>query len=338
MVRLLYVVAASAIAWVPAPSFSQAPQFFYCYAIDADSGTIYLSDMHRVGPVAERRGYGQNFSDYLGSVGTVSSIAPAFCVMRATAGDIERGQQDLISQGCAECGGAKRFERVAWRRNGVNDTIVVERPFQSSDGTRSAPARLSPPTGTVTMPYPDAPTRQPVFQASQQRPAQAANDTRSAPARVRPPTGVVTMPYPDEPAHQPNVPSARQRLSSTPSRTQVNEGTGLVEWLEAVTFCVLRPNSRTEFRCVGPLQVTYGTPGRPSYNLAVRQACGSDTPRSLGVIQGYEAWGCGFGLRFNALNRFGAFTDAAARLGVSYVPGRITFRCSPNSTNTCRTQ
>lgn len=110
-----------------------------------------------------------------------------------------------------------------------------------------------------------------------------------------------------------------------------------VAWPEAVAFCQLRPNSRTEFRCDGPLQATYGTPGTPSYTVAVRQACGSDTVRELGTTNGYTAWGCGFGIRVNAQNRFGAFTDPATRLGIGYVPGRIIFRCPP-STNTCRTR
>lgn len=114
---------AVAFGW-QAPASAQGPQFFYCYAVDAKAGRVYLSDTHRVGPVAERRTYGEGFSAYLAKQGKVPAGTAAYCVMRARAEDIERAQLDLSVQNCLECGSASKFEQVAWQRNGKTGTML----------------------------------------------------------------------------------------------------------------------------------------------------------------------------------------------------------------------
>ncbi|HZW16760.1 MAG TPA: hypothetical protein VFF66_10990 [Brevundimonas sp.] len=136
----LIQLAVAAIAGSTAPpAAAQAPQFFYCYAVDAGAGAVYLSDTHRLGPVAERRTYGQSFSDYLAANGTVPAGTPAFCVMRARAEDIERAQLDLAVQSCPECSNASRFEQVAWRRGGETGTMLPAGLPQRPSHARTIP-------------------------------------------------------------------------------------------------------------------------------------------------------------------------------------------------------
>lgn len=137
--RLIYLAAALIAAWIAAPAAAQGPQFFYCYAVDAKAGTVYLSDMHPVGPVAERRTYGKDFADYLAAKGEVPAGTPAYCVMRARAEEIERAQLNLAVQQCPECGDASKFEQVAWRRNGETGTMLAAKLPQ-----RPGPAREIP--------------------------------------------------------------------------------------------------------------------------------------------------------------------------------------------------
>jgi hypothetical protein len=126
--RLIYLALALLASFWAAPAAAQGPQFFYCYAVDARAGTVYMSDMHRVGPVPERRTYGQGFSAYLAEQGKVPPGTPAYCVMRATEKEIERGQMDLALGQCMECRGISAYRQVAWPRNGGAGTMLVTAP------------------------------------------------------------------------------------------------------------------------------------------------------------------------------------------------------------------
>ena len=132
MRRLLALIAVAFAAFWAVPAAAQGPQFFYCYAVDAKAGTVYMSDMHRVGPVAERRTYGTSFSAYLAEQGKVPPGTPAYCVMRASEKEIERGQMDLALGQCPECSGASKFQQVAWRRDGEAGTMLASGPPQPS--------------------------------------------------------------------------------------------------------------------------------------------------------------------------------------------------------------
>jgi hypothetical protein len=108
-----------------------------------------------------------------------------------------------------------------------------------------------------------------------------------------------------------------------------------VEFKEGVVLCD-RPNPRSkEWRCRGPLQLTYGEIDRPSGNVALDQACGSGKSiRDLGMTGGFRAFGCGFGIHPTARDYPGNL-DIPAMLGV-YVSSRATFRCPRSRLAYCR--
>lgn len=135
--RLIYLLAALFATFWTAPAAAQAPLYFYCYAVDAKAGAVYLSDTHKVGPVAERRTYGQAFSAYLTEQGKVPAGTPAYCVMRGNEQAIERAQMDLAIQGCPECAGATRFGQVAWPRNGETGKMLAALPQNDRAGQAS---------------------------------------------------------------------------------------------------------------------------------------------------------------------------------------------------------
>lgn len=116
---LLPLVALAAVlgfAAVPAPAEAQGLRYFYCYAVDPDRGTVFASDMHDVGPVAERAAYGDAFARYLQAKGKASGAIKPFCVMRATEREIARGRAELAER-CSECGTITKFEDVPWLRD-----------------------------------------------------------------------------------------------------------------------------------------------------------------------------------------------------------------------------
>lgn len=120
-----------------------------------------------------------------------------------------------------------------------------------------------------------------------------------------------------------------------------------VEWREAIVVCELRPSDgQSKFgnwSCEGPLQMTYAKLGAAGAGLnkqalvALSQACGGSeqSVRDLGMVNGARLFGCSFGLHPKALDL--RSTDQALRHGISYVPGRATYRC-PAYKSYCRTQ
>ena len=99
--------------------------YFYCYAPNPETGTTYISDVHPVGPVAERRGYGDEFAAYLRSKGLMREVGVGFCVMRATMREIDSGRSSMAQMTCQECAGAERMEDIDWPREGATIQAVL---------------------------------------------------------------------------------------------------------------------------------------------------------------------------------------------------------------------
>ncbi|WP_114227701.1 MULTISPECIES: hypothetical protein [Sphingomonas] len=77
-------------------------------------------------------------------------------------------------------------------------------------------------------------------------------------------------------------------------------------------------------------------PPSPVSLAQIGLACGvnKEQVRDLGLVGGYRVFGCGFGL--HPTGGYGLQTDQAAKHGLSYIPGRIVYRC-PAWKNYCRT-
>ncbi len=102
-----------------------------------------------------------------------------------------------------------------------------------------------------------------------------------------------------------------------------------VAYREGITLCAPPQNGGKAWLCRGPLQNVSGVLDTQSGNVAVRQACGGNNVRDLGMVAGYRAYGCGFGI--HPTDRDAPNRDIPESLGVNYVPGRGTFRCNPST-------
>lgn len=110
-----------------------------------------------------------------------------------------------------------------------------------------------------------------------------------------------------------------------------------VEFKEGVVLCQKRPAPSKEWRCPGPLQVTYANlDNLAKAMVSLGEACGSSKSiRDLGMVSGYRAFGCGFGIHPTARDYPGN-NDVPAQLGVGYVPGRASFYCPRSKLAYCR--
>ena len=126
----------------------------------------------------------------------------------------------------------------------------------------------------------------------------------------------------------------RQRQADARAREQARllaERNAPVDWPESVTLCAKDDDQARfgNYRCVGSLQMNYVNFEKPNWPSALNMTCGGPfNKRDLGMVNGYRAFGCGFGLRQSSPD------DVPRRYGISYVPGRITFRC-PRSASSC---
>lgn len=102
-----------------------------------------------------------------------------------------------------------------------------------------------------------------------------------------------------------------------------------VAYREGITLCAPPQNSGKAWLCRGPLQNVSGVLDTQSGNVAVRQACGGNNFRDLGMVAGYRAYGCGYGIHPTARDYPGN-RDIPASLGVNHIPDRGTFYCNPN--------
>jgi len=95
-----------------APSaYAQELRFYYCYAVDAENGTVFISSTAAVGPISERRHYGARFVANLIDRNLLRSDTQGYCVMRARDEEIETAKKDLRLI-CNECGSANVFQSV----------------------------------------------------------------------------------------------------------------------------------------------------------------------------------------------------------------------------------
>lgn len=127
MLRAICILVAVTIASLASftPARADPLRYFYCYVVDPSKEQVFVSDMHEVGPIAERGSYGRQYVDYLSAKRLVSPQAKAYCVMRSTEPEIARGLRDLPAI-CPECGGLDTFTPVAWLRRGkgVRDVLA----------------------------------------------------------------------------------------------------------------------------------------------------------------------------------------------------------------------
>ncbi|HEY0052630.1 MAG TPA: hypothetical protein VGB49_04380 [Caulobacteraceae bacterium] len=127
----------------------------------------------------------------------------------------------------------------------------------------------------------------------------------------------------------------QQRLAAEQARAaRLAEQTRLLDFREGVVLCELSgPQAQFgNWRCTGPLQMTYAKLDSAEANFSLDQACGGGAVRELGTVGSYRAFGCGFGVH---PTNPGALSNVPERFGVGFVPGRITFRCPANSPSTC---
>lgn len=122
---------------------------------------------------------------------------------------------------------------------------------------------------------------------------------------------------------------ARQRqVEEAAEQRRQEEARRPVPFREGVVLC---SRSGNEWRCDGPLQVTYGN--IDASTAAIDSACGANSSRSLGAAGGYRAYGCGFGI--NPSSSYPGNRDVAAALGV-VVGGRQTYYCPKDTDAYCR--
>ena len=125
-----------------------------------------------------------------------------------------------------------------------------------------------------------------------------------------------------------------RRAAAERARLAELERTRPIEMLEAVVLCEAPPTGSRAWGCRGPLQYMPAVLDTPQADVPLSQACGSNSVRSLGLVGGYRAFGCGFGINPGP---YGAFEDIPARYGMSFIPGRMRFHCS-REVDTCRNQ
>ncbi len=131
------------------PVSAQGLNWFYCYAPNAQTGVVHVSNMHEVGPVSERASYGAEFANYLTARGKLPRGAQAYCVMRATEREIGVAQSSVLEL-CEVCSGASIIESVAWARSGSVGRQIL---------TPDAPRNPAPgPERAITSTQPAIPT------------------------------------------------------------------------------------------------------------------------------------------------------------------------------------
>ena len=134
------------VAGGAAPAQSGGLVYFYCYAPDPASGTVFMSPALPVGPVAERTAYGAEFVAHLKQQGRLRGAAQGYCSMKPSLEAVALAQSRLPKENCAECAGASRFEGVAWNRGGkaaAPPPAVVEKGRDAGDPAREGAAASS---------------------------------------------------------------------------------------------------------------------------------------------------------------------------------------------------
>lgn len=124
-----------------------------------------------------------------------------------------------------------------------------------------------------------------------------------------------------------------QRAAGADAATRDEER---VAFKEGVVLCNQPNPAVASFSCKGPLQNVSTRLDVPEATVALGQACGSDRSiRDLGMVKGFRAFGCGFGIHPTARDYPGN-TDVPAQLGVDFVPGRGAYFCPKSKLAYCR--
>lgn len=131
---------------LPARAEAAELRLFYCYVPNPASSTIYVSDVHPVGPVAERASYGEEFARYLQRRGRVEAGTTGHCVMRSTNREIDGSRTNLsrMESPCLGCQGLTQTEDVIWPRatrsiaSVLAGTQVVTKPDPNDPDAKSA--------------------------------------------------------------------------------------------------------------------------------------------------------------------------------------------------------
>lgn len=119
------------------------------------------------------------------------------------------------------------------------------------------------------------------------------------------------------------------------------EANRLVNFPEGVVLCEQNSNDgQSKFgnwRCTGPLQMTYAKLDTPNAKHALGQACGNNggNLRVIGSTSGYRAFGCGYGI--NPGSQYPGNRDVPKDFGV-VVAGRTLYRCKASVSAYCTGQ
>lgn len=148
--------AALAVSVAPAPARAQDLQYYYCFGPNPRTGITYVSDVHPVGDLLERARYPRQFEDFLRVRGKLGVDQKAYCTMRATLREINKGRSELRQGPCRECDGANRMEDILWPRP---DGIRVPALRVGGDRVEST-ARVAPDPADAPDPVPPAPPEQ----------------------------------------------------------------------------------------------------------------------------------------------------------------------------------
>lgn len=148
LAALAFAMLIAGVAGVSLPGRAKAAdlRLFYCYVPNQASSTIYVSDVHAVGPVAERASYGEEFARYLQRRGRVEAGTTGHCVMRSTNREIDGSRTNLsrMDSACLGCQGLTQTEDVIWPRatrsiaSVLAGTQVVTKPDPKDPDARSA--------------------------------------------------------------------------------------------------------------------------------------------------------------------------------------------------------
>lgn len=259
----IFILSMVAAFWAK-PASAQGLNWFYCYAPDARSGTVYVSDVQAVGPVSERALYGTEFSRYLVAKGKLVAGGQAYCVMRATEREIERGQQEL-AQHCTECAGANKFEHVVWPRGGNNVRRILA-------GTGSAGKAVQ--VDSAPQAAPRANTARPASGVSTTRPAPTVASTVATPDTPVEGLGVFMMGRGDE---TDVVFTANRENGQFLTRFKADQKGGRWNWV------------LLNDKCPGWLAVTYASNGNERRYFVARGAAdeGAASARAMVAARSY---------------------------------------------------
>lgn len=98
----------AALALFVASPASAALNAYYCWAPDAASGKVFMSEV-RSGGVPDRVAFAPKWGAWLKSSGRAQGDVRPICTMRESTDQVERARSALAVETCPECGSAREF-------------------------------------------------------------------------------------------------------------------------------------------------------------------------------------------------------------------------------------